>query len=200
MFLHLESHLQQSRAHGVPEVLIQAADKDHRGLATLIECKDQKQPLAVEKVDAFATKARDAHANKAVIICSAEFQSGCNAVAQRRSIDLFRLNERINEPPGAEKLAPQPVLGVYDTILTPGKYYTSMLEQNYYCEKVENGSVTFVLVEAYMHGNLIQAKMGAKVDVQKYYVEITDFKEILRLQKMYQKLCATGGKGRTQTL
>ena len=294
----------------------------------LIECKDQQRPLSVEKVDAFATKARDARANKSVIICRAGFQRGCIDVAKRHGIDLFRMNERISEPPGAENVPVQPVLGAYDfvinfpnlrpslpipetnnrldyllrhgvvrqgaavatlqqyldralatigtpaafdqpvrfelpltgaileistlleatpvqslsltivkqlkkvlpptpmdphlllkmhsafelidcirdqpvttidalqlpigfdTVFAPGRYYTSMLEQNYYCEKVENGFVSLVLVEGYMHGNLIQARLGAKVDVQKFYVEVTDFNETLRLQKMYQKYCA----------
>lgn len=298
---------------------------------TLVECKDQKLPLPVEKVDAFATKARDAKANKAVVISRAGFQSGCIDVAKRHGIDLFRLNERISEPAGAENLPLEPVLGVFDfvihfpgaraplpipesnnrldyllekgvvrmngaavslkglldrslaiavmpaeferpqemelpleganleiptlldatpirslsftlvkqlkkvvpatpmdphvllkmhsvfelvdcirnapvttvdaldlpigfdTVLTPGRYYTSMLEQSYYCEKVEDNSVWLVLVEGYAYGNLFQARLRAKGDVQKHYVEITDFREILRLQKMYQRFCTASG-------
>jgi hypothetical protein len=313
------------------DVTVRFANGPHDYL-TLVECKDQKQPVPVEKVDAFATKARDAKANKAVIISSAGFQSGCLDVARRHGIDLFRLIECVAEPPEAENLPTEPVLGVFDfvihfpgnraplpipesnnrldyllskgvlrlgnvveslqqfldrtlatisappefdkpqeielplqgvvmeiptlldatpvksltftlikqvkkilpptlidhhlllkmhsgfelldclsnapvttikaldlpigfdTVLRAGSYYTGMLEQNYYCEKVENGSVWLVLVEGYAHGNLVQARLRAKVDVQKYYVEITDFSEILRLQKMYQRFCSTGGK------
>lgn len=306
------------------DVVIRFTNGPH-AYVTLVECKDQKHPLAVEKVDAFATKARDAKANKAVIICSSGFQSGCLEVAIRHGIDLFRLDERIIEPPGVRDLALQPTHGAYDfvihfpdgrpplpipetnnrldyllshgiitqggkseslvrrldgimegiqiaefdrpqkvsiplagafleiptllpvapvaalaftaikqlkkigppspmdahlllkmnsklelfdcirqapvttidaldlpigfdTVMTAGKFYTCMLEQNYYCENVENGSVTLVLVEGYMHGNLVQARMGAKQDVQKYYVEITDLKEIGRLHGMYLRM------------
>jgi len=308
------------------DVAVRFANGPHQYL-TLIECKEQKQPVAVEKVDAFATKARDAKANKAVLVSTSGFQSGCVEVAQRHAIDLFRLIERFNEPPGADKVTLQPTLGAYDfvihfpgtrdplpvpesnnrldyllakgvvrkggaveplkhlldrfmhtiplpaevekpepmelplagtimeiptlldavevrsltfmvvkqlkkfipamgmdqhlalkmhtafelfdclrnapvttidaldlpigfnTVFKTGSYYTSMLEQNYYCESVENGSVYLVLVEGYTHGNLFQARLKAKLDVSKYYVEITDLPEILRLQKMYQKYC-----------
>jgi len=313
------------------DVAVRFSNGPHQYL-TLIECKDQKQPLPVEKVDAFVTKARDAKANKAVMVCRSGFQSGCAAVATRHGIDLFRLNERITEPPGATDAPLETVLGVFDmvinfpgarpslpvpetnnrldylllkgvvhqgriveslhqtldrmllavpapaefdqpqrielplegatikiptlmeaapvrslsltmvkqrkkvlppspmdphlllkmhsvfelvdcvrgrpvtaidaldlpvgfdTVFAPGKYYTSMLEQNYYCEKVENNSVWLIMVEAYAHGNLMQARLRAKTDVQRYYIEITDFDEIIRLQKMYQKFCTTAGK------
>jgi len=316
------------------DVAVRFTNGPHHYL-TLIECKDQKHPLTVEKVDAFATKARDAQANKAVIVCRSGVQAGCIAVATRHGIDLFRLDERVTEPPGAEGAPSETVLGVFDfvihfpgsrlslpipetsnrldylllkgtvrqgrnveslqqaldrllariplpveldkpqqielpldgaimeiptlleatvvrslsltmikqrkkvlppspmdphlllkmhsvfelvdcirnlpvttidaldlpvgfdTIFAPGKYYTSMLEQNYYCEKLEQGSVSLVLVEGYAHGNLFQARLRAKADVQRYYVEITDLKEILRLQKMYQKFCTRGGSTKT---
>ena len=48
---------------------------------TVIECKDYSSKVSVEKVDAFVTKARDVNANKAVLISSQGFQSGCFPVA-----------------------------------------------------------------------------------------------------------------------
>jgi hypothetical protein len=56
--------------------------------------------------------------------------------------------------------------------------------------------VWLVLVEGYTHAKLVQARLRAKIEVQKYYVEITDFDEIRRLQKMYQKYCMSGGPPR----
>lgn len=308
------------------DVAIRFTNGPHQYL-TLIECKDQKQPVAVEKVDAFATKARDAGANKAVLVSSSGFQSGCLAVAKRHGIDLFRLNERLKMPPGADQAPERTTLGAYDFIIhfmearaplpipesnnrldyllskgvinlrgakeslkhmldrtlsqislpkefeqpeavkipmmgalleiptlleatpvrslsfqlvkqrkrflppsgmdhhlmqklnlsfemfdcvreiqvtaidaldipigfnttfKPGSYYTNMLDQSYYCESIENDSVWIVLIEGYSHGNLIQVSMNAKLEVSKYYVEITDLPELLRLQKMYHRYC-----------
>lgn len=309
------------------DVTVRFTNGPHQYL-TLIECKDHKNPVVVESVDAFATKTRDAKANKAVIVSASGFQSGCLDVARRHGIDLFRLNEQFNEPPGADKIPLEPMLGAYDivihfpsarpplpvpetnnrldyllahgvvrmdgvvgslkslldqvmqTIPTPvevgkpqdmevplagatmeiptlleaspvkslsfkvvktmkkilpvmgmdhhlalkmnttfelldcianksvttvdaldlpigfntafkaGNFYTSMLEQNYYCERIENGKVWLVLVEGYSHGRLFQARMSAKLDVSRYYLEVTDFPEVLRLQKMYQRFCS----------
>jgi hypothetical protein len=309
------------------DVTVRFTNGPHHYL-TLIECKDHKSPVGVEHVDAFVTKARDAKANKAVMVSASGFQSGCVPVAQRHGVDLFRLNERFLEPPGADQVPFEPTLGAYgfvihfpgarapltipetnnrldyllahgvvrkdgrtgslkaildqvmqtipmpaevgrpqememplegaimeiptllessavtsltftvektmkkfipamgmdhhlalkmntsfemldciankpvtavaaldlpigfNTTFRPGSYYTSMLEQNYYCERVEDGKVWLVLVEGYSHGQLFQARMSAKLDVSKYYVEITELPEILRLQKMYQRFCA----------
>lgn len=95
------------------DVAIRFTNGPHQYL-TLIECKDQKQPLAVEKVDAFVTKARDAKANKAVIVTTAGFQSGCIEVAKRHAVDLFQVNERIKEPPGAANVSAKAVLRIFN--------------------------------------------------------------------------------------
>lgn len=60
---------------------------------TVIECKDYASKLNVEKVDAFVTKSRDVNANKAVLISSKGFQSGCFPVAERHGIQLLVLSE-----------------------------------------------------------------------------------------------------------
>jgi hypothetical protein len=60
---------------------------------TVIECKDYSSKVPVEKVDAFATKSRDAKANKAILISSKGFQSGCFDVAERHKIELLVLTE-----------------------------------------------------------------------------------------------------------
>lgn len=59
----------------------------------LIECKDEQRHVEVGEVDAFVTKSRDAGANKAVIVSSSGFQSGCKSVADKYNIELFTLTE-----------------------------------------------------------------------------------------------------------
>lgn len=65
---------------------------------TVIECKDYKNSVPVEKVEAFVTKASDANANKAILVTSSSFQAGCFPVAERHNIGLYTLKE-INELP-----------------------------------------------------------------------------------------------------
>ena len=60
---------------------------------TVIECKDYSSKVSVEKVDALVTKARDVNANKAILISSLVFQSGCFPVAERHGIQLLVLSE-----------------------------------------------------------------------------------------------------------
>ena len=63
---------------------------------TVIECKNYKNSVPVEKVEAFVTKAFDANANKAILVTSSRFQKGCFPVAERHNIGLYTLKE-INE-------------------------------------------------------------------------------------------------------
>jgi len=60
---------------------------------TVVECKDYGKPVPVEKVEAFVTKALDAHANHAVMASASGFQSGAKAVAQRHSITLIDVTD-----------------------------------------------------------------------------------------------------------
>lgn len=60
---------------------------------TVIECKDKTSKVNAEEVDALVTKARDANADKAVIVSSIGFQSGCMPVAERHNIKLLVLTE-----------------------------------------------------------------------------------------------------------
>lgn len=62
---------------------------------TVIECKDYKDRVSVEKVDAFITKTRDINANKAIMVSSNGYQSGCFETALRHGIKLLTLNEKI---------------------------------------------------------------------------------------------------------
>jgi len=65
---------------------------------TVIECKDYKNSVPVEKVEALVTKASGANANKAILVISSSFQAGCFPVAERHNIGLYTLKE-INELP-----------------------------------------------------------------------------------------------------
>jgi hypothetical protein len=60
---------------------------------TVIECKEYSSKVPVEKVDALATKSRDVKANKAILVSTHGFQSGCFPVAERHGIQLLVLTE-----------------------------------------------------------------------------------------------------------
>lgn len=60
---------------------------------TVIECKDYASKINVERVDALVTKARDVNANKAILISSRGFQTGCFPVAERHGVQLLILSE-----------------------------------------------------------------------------------------------------------
>lgn len=81
---------------------------------TVIECKKHSKKIPVEKVDALATKARDANANKAIIVSSSGFQSGCTDVAKRHGIKLLTLNEKVQSTTDELIAEVKPALAVYD--------------------------------------------------------------------------------------
>lgn len=70
----------------------------HRYL-TVIECKEYANPVPVEKVEAFVTKAGDARANLVVIASSSGFQSGAVRAAERHNVTLLRLTDSPNVTP-----------------------------------------------------------------------------------------------------
>jgi len=92
---------------------------------TVIECKDYKTKVPVEKIDAFVTKARDVNANKAVFVTSNGYQSGCFAVAARHGIKLLTLNEKVEFD--ISKIASElvPALNIYNVrfVLKDGGEY-----------------------------------------------------------------------------
>jgi Restriction endonuclease len=294
---------------------------------TVIECKDYSSKVSVEKVDALVTKARDVNANKAILISSQGFQSGCFPVAERHGIQLLVLSEttetsipelvgrltpglniydvsfsdslsgrvtefedwggrlsylmnhskfisdegqrtpnqlvyewqltqpsinldretrielslpngsRLCEPHGEAisvnamhftcslvELAipkhPMPdnhvLQGVrtrvelrdangkvhhsarlgdlplgYDSPVQPGQFYElpSMFNR-YYCEKIEGDLITWMLLESYQHGHLIQAAFTQRLKYSSHYVRVTDEAILKRLNKMLVRLKA----------
>lgn len=287
----------------------------------VVECKDYSSRVPVEKVDAFVTKARDAQANKAVMVSANGYQSGCVEVARRHGIQLLTLSETLDEDynrfakelvpalnifsvrlvdatsgeefeleesggrlgylmahirfknstgvstpedliadwqvsnPGidpnkensieidledgtvaeipyetdlavsalrfqcalVEAMVPnQPILDNhimaalhtnvelhdedgalahatrlsdiplgYDKTIEPGKFYAIPSLHNYYfCESVDGGLISWILVESYQHGQLIRAKLKQRTEFSGYYVEVTDKKTLKRLSRL----------------
>lgn len=60
---------------------------------TIVECKDYKKPVSVEKIDALVTKARDVGANNVIMASSSGFQSGAKETAKRHSITLLNISD-----------------------------------------------------------------------------------------------------------
>lgn len=75
---------------------------------TVIECKQHNSKVSVDKVDALVTKARDARANKVIMVSTKGFQTGCHAVAERHGVQLLVVTEKSEIAPEvlAEKLSP----------------------------------------------------------------------------------------------
>lgn len=287
---------------------------------TLIECKRYEAAVPVEKAEAFVTKSRGVKANKAVMISSSGFQSGCLKVAKDNGISLLTLSEAWQLPGELEEwefrdalivfevkvakvdgsvfvlpdvngrlghlinsskviyvdgktkalwelIAPrldpeaapnssdvialplggcrltvpyelenEQITGIsfrlerrtmpfhkgpaldrskleklmhryelvdevakttvtvealglplgFDTQLQAGKFYTNpSLGNNYVVEKVVDDTAQILLLESYVHGDLIQARYVQDVKYQWQYVEIIDPNELSRLERMY---------------
>lgn len=84
---------------------------------TVIECKDYSSKISVEKVEAFVTKSIGVKANKAVIVSSSGFQSGCRIVAERYGIELFELSESEELSNELLNALVTPAINLYDIIL-----------------------------------------------------------------------------------
>jgi hypothetical protein len=81
-------------------------------------------------------------------------------------------------------------LGV-NTVFEVGKFYTQpQLKFSYYCHSIENGEAAIYLVESFQHGLLVQGRMMTPLDQAKFYVEITDEKEIARLKELFDNTIA----------
>lgn len=287
---------------------------------TVIECKDYKDKIPVEKIDAFVTKARDINANKAVIVSTNGYQSGCFDVAKRHGVKLLTINEKVEidlsslasevtpalnifdvrllksdgkeiilEDAGGrlhylmkhirlsfdgKQISPNqlismwqlkspklnfdidsfislplpqntiadipyegkenvkeirfkckivkafipngPVLDMhvlegmatrydllneageiehtarlselnlgFDTVPIPGKFYAiPRLHNYYYCDSINDDTVTWILIESYQHGDLLQATLTQDIKYAHYYIEVTEKTRLERLRKM----------------
>ncbi len=82
---------------------------------TLIECKALSRAVSVEKVDAFVTKAKDAGANKLVMVSTGGYQSGAIEVASRHGVMLLTLSEKVELPAG-HRLVGRSVSSAFDRL------------------------------------------------------------------------------------
>lgn len=122
---------------------------------TVIECKEYKDKIPIEKVEAFITKASDVNASKSVMVSSSGFQSGCLDVAARHGIKLLTLNKKIDI--NIDELAAEfvPVLNINDVklILQDGSDF--LLED-------EGGRLTYLM------NNIILDLFGQEITLHKY--------------------------------
>ena len=88
---------------------------------TVIECKNYKSKVPVEKVEAFVTKSRGVKANKAVMFSSKGFQSGCKVVAEQYGVDLFELSEEDEIPEEVLQATTTPAINIFDVSLNLSK-------------------------------------------------------------------------------
>jgi hypothetical protein len=95
---------------------------------TVIECRDLNSPLKVERIDAFATKSRDAKANKAIMVTSSGFQEGCFEVATRHDIELFTLRELEEFPEESLDEGLIPALNFHSIVLHCGESGADKIE------------------------------------------------------------------------
>jgi hypothetical protein len=60
---------------------------------TVVECKEYQNPVPVEKVEAFVTKAADAQAHHAVMASTSGFQAGARKVASKHNMSLIHVTD-----------------------------------------------------------------------------------------------------------
>lgn len=81
---------------------------------TVIECKDYNRPINVEKIDALATKYKDAKADKAVMVSTNGYQKKAKEVAEKHNITLLTLKS-VNNNSHNEDLSFKPILSIFNT-------------------------------------------------------------------------------------
>ena len=68
-----------------------------------------------------------------------------------------------------------------------GKYYSNpALGFFYRCEDISDDLVTWVVVESYQHGKLMQARFTANAKYNEQYVPVTDKKKLVELRRLYE--------------
>jgi hypothetical protein len=63
---------------------------------TVIECKDYKKSVSVEKMDAFVTKARSVGAHRVIMASTSDFQEGAKKVARDNNVVLLTVSEDVS--------------------------------------------------------------------------------------------------------
>lgn len=125
------------------DVVVRHNDGIHDYL-TIVECRRLASPLQVDAVDAFVTKARSARANKAVIVSSSGFQSGCMKVAREHGITLLTLTEHYRAD-GIPSVGTEIVWEVFDVEVEFADGPRLKLRD-------ENGSLQYLLQQSKVYG------------------------------------------------
>jgi len=73
--------------------------------------------------------------------------------------------------------------------LKEGHFYISpnVKDYFYYCEKIDNNIVEWILLESYQHGGLFQARFTVKPSFSVHYLEVKEQKEIMRLNNVLKE-------------
>ena len=70
-----------------------------------------------------------------------------------------------------------------------GKYYANpALGFFYRCEKIDEGTVTWFLVESYQHGKLLQARFTAATRYNDQYIPVIDRGKLAELNRLYGRV------------
>lgn len=73
----------------------------------------------------------------------------------------------------------------YDDKVEPGKFYViPSLKNYYYCTSIDDGLVSWVLVESYQYGQLVRARLTQKEEYSGHYVQVEDKRILNRLRKI----------------
>ena len=72
-----------------------------------------------------------------------------------------------------------------DVPVCAGKFYSqSDLGIHYYCSRIVDQMITWIVVENYQHGILFQATLQQKIEHSKQYSEVTNLRILNRLKSM----------------
>lgn len=74
-------------------------------------------------------------------------------------------------------------------MLKEGHFYVdpNLKDYFYYCEKIKDNIISWILLESYQHGHLIQVRFRAKSEGSIHYQEVKEQKEIMRLNNMLKE-------------
>lgn len=80
-------------------------------------------------------------------------------------------------------------MGRFDVVLKEGHFYVSPnLNFFYFCQKIEENIVSWILIESWQHGSLIQARFKQSIEYAEDYVEVNNTEDLKRLEQMLDDL------------
>lgn len=140
----------------------------------LIEVKNKSRKAAASDLEAFATKARDNNANKAVFVTAAGFQRGAIRVAVRHGIDVFTVT-----------FAPTPTLshGLKVILLLPNGCKSYELEQTVVVDEPELVAEIHNVILVYENGT--NSPMPEEQSQLNYYCKKTRLEDGRSLGELF---------------